>query len=100
MEGKVIHVAGFPVRVGSECKQVCAWCGLVLADLDYRSTAQPAGQTGDPWHPFEMGALVDVQKDGPRTLSAVVPHEDGKPMPAGFCGDEGKARLRLMDTVL
>jgi hypothetical protein len=92
----VIHIAGFPVRVGREARQLCAWCGLMLSDCDYANIAQPEGQTGDPFHPFEVGVLVDVTKNGPVTQSIVLPHKDGGPMPAGFCGDDGKARLRLV----
>lgn len=92
-----IHVAGFPVRVGYEAKQLCAWCGVTLSDCDYRNTMQPEGQTGDPFHPFECGKLVEVTKDGPQTLSVVLPHVDGDQMPAGFCGDLGKARLRVVE---
>ena len=92
----MIHVAGFPVRVGYEAKQLCAWCGVILSECDYRNTAQPDGQTGDPFSPFEVGRLVEVTKDGPCTASVVLPHVDGAPMPAGFCGDLGKARLRLL----
>lgn len=92
-----LHIAGFPVRVGKVARQLCAWCGMSLSDCDYANVAQPEGQTGDPFHPFECGVLVDVRKDGPVTSSVVVPHVDGDKMPAGFCGDGGKARLRAVE---
>jgi hypothetical protein len=82
----VIHIAGFPTRVGTHMRQRCAWCGTVLIDLHLENVAVAAkedGSPGDlPGH-WETGALVAV--DG--GCSYIVRHEDGTKIPDGWCGD-------------
>lgn len=88
-----IHIAGFPVRIGSLKRQRCAWCDAILLDYDLSLIAvAPGGDTAEPRH-WEMGSLVAV--DGPG--SWIVKHEDGSSIPAGWCGDTRPA-LRLVET--
>lgn len=92
----VIHIAGFPVRVGGHKRQRCAWCGVLLVDsIDDQLACTPPPPPGERvelahWQP---NALVRV--DGP--MSSIVTHVDGDPIPAGWCGDEGKTRLRVVE---
>jgi hypothetical protein len=86
-----IHIAGLPVRVGAIAMQRCAWCGAVLSDCDYANTMSTSSD--DPFTPFSAGHLVEVVFDGPNTVTTLLQHIDGSPMPAGFCGDDGP-RLR------
>jgi len=89
-----VHIAGFPVRVGTRKRQRCAWCGEVLIDEDLKNVAvYPPPKDGEELvaH-FEPNALVAV--DGPG--SWIVRHEDGAPLPAGWCGDE-RPPLRLVE---
>ena len=93
---KVIHIAGFCVRIGSQERQRCAWCGAVLIDYDYANIAvalNPDGSVPDVGGGFALGVLVAV--DG--GCKYIVPHEDGAQLPAGFCGDDGRARLRVVE---
>lgn len=86
-----IHIAGFPVQIGSKYRQRCAWCDAILIDGDLSLEMVPDGQTGGPGK-YESGALVEVQKDGPCTVSAIVPHEDGTELPANACVGPPKLR--------
>lgn len=86
-----IHIAGFPVRVGNRQRQRCAWCGVVLIDDDLANMAVFPADAPIEGSKFEPNALVAV--DGPG--SWIVRHENGAPLPAGWCGDE-KTPLRLV----
>jgi hypothetical protein len=88
----MIHIAGFPVRVGNHKRQLCAWCGFRLVDIDLANCASSDGAEPGHWEP---NALVRVI-DGNPTAFIVVKHVDGEAIPAGWCGDEGKARLRAV----
>lgn len=84
-----IHFAGHPVRVGSRCRQRCAWCGFVIEDLDLRDVMVPSRADGSPGEgptPWTSGALVAVSRDG--SFRSVVAHEDGAPLPSETCFDE------------
>jgi hypothetical protein len=83
---KVIHIAGFTVRIGPHLRQRCSWCGAVLTDYDLRNVAvapKEDGSPGDPPGTWETGSLVAF--DG--CCSYIVRHTDGDPIPSGFCGD-------------
>jgi hypothetical protein len=90
--GAKIHIAGFPVRVGNEIRQLCAWCGERIVDLDLSAVMYAPGcETQDERsHFFECNALVAL--DGPATY--VVPHEDGANLPPNCCA--GKPVVRLV----
>lgn len=86
-----IHIAGFPVLVGPLGRQLCAWCGATLFDVDYEremSPLNPDGSRPSGSQPWEAGALiaVDGEPSSPHgRLSYVVPHEDGKQLPVECC---------------
>ena len=93
----MIHIAGQPVQVGSVCRQRCSWCGAVLQEVDLKNVAvHPPPKPGEKLvFEFEVGRLIKVEGTNP-TSYHVLPHNDGDQMPAGFCGDEGKPRLRAV----
>jgi hypothetical protein len=79
-----IHIAGLPVKIGSHGRQLCAWCGATLFDVDHSLEmvpAKPDGSPGEGSMPWETGVLVAV--DGPG--SWLVPHEDGAKLPLESC---------------
>ena len=91
----IIHIAGFPVQIGSKYRQRCAWCGAVLIDGDM-SCEMVATSDGRRTHgpsKYELGALVDVTINGSVTGSAVVAHEDGAQLPANACVGPPKLRV-------
>lgn len=88
----VTHIAGFPVQIGTKYRQRCAWCEAVLVDGDLAQEMVAAGSTGE-YRPFEIGALVDVAREGPVTRTMVVPHVDGEQLPANACVGPPKLRL-------
>lgn len=77
-----IHFAGLDVRVGDHLRQLCAWCGHRLVDLDLARVAVPVDQPGPPatWPP---GALVAVVG----RAAWVVDQTDGDQIPPGTCHD-------------
>lgn len=82
---KTIHIAGFPVRVGNDFRQRCAWCGVVLIEYDYTRIAWTLPADGSPGEPpggVEIGLLFAV--DG--NCSYIVQHEDGAKLPREWCG--------------
>ncbi len=93
-----IHIAGLCARVGSQQRQRCAWCGEVIDDTDLASIAvalNPDGSVPDVSGGFEIGVLVAVSDGNPR-CTYIVRHEDGAQLPAGWCGDDGKPKLRAV----
>lgn len=84
MADRIVHIAGFPVRVGTKRRQICAWCGKSLIDLDVNLIAVPEGQSPEP-HFWPTGELVDVATGGGFTQQTLVPHKDGDPLPARAC---------------
>jgi hypothetical protein len=84
---EIIHIAGGVVHVGSKLRQLCAWCGYALIDVDLSGmvTTDPDGIYGT-WAP---GALVAV--DGPG--SWVVPCETGDTLPLRCCASQRKLEL-------
>lgn len=80
----IIHIAGFPVKVGTKVRQLCAWCGEALQDADLRNIAvapKADGSPGDSFTPWETGVLVAVNG----SHSWVEPHKDGDPIPKECC---------------
>lgn len=73
-----VHIAGFPVRIGNELRQRCAWCGERLIDEDLSCLASP---DGSPFGTWEVGVLVAVEGKH----SYVVPHVDGATVPSDCC---------------
>lgn len=90
---KVIHIAGAVVKVGAVSRQRCAWCGVMLDELDLRNVAWEGDN--EPTCGFTPLALISVEGVNPTSYS-VVEHVDGGQIPAGFCGDEGKPRIALV----
>lgn len=92
---KVIHIAGAVVKVGAVSRQRCAWCGVMLDELDLRNAAWE-GDDGPPPCGFEPLALISVEGVNP-TSYGVVEHVDGGQIPAGFCGDaDDGPRIKLV----
>jgi len=91
-----IHIAGFPVRVGTVQRQRCAWCGEVLIDYDLANMMVAPGD-GAPAGPnvWAIGKLVAIDNQPGLRGSWIVRHEDGDNLPAGWCGDE-RPQLRLV----
>lgn len=91
---RTIHIAGFVVRVGNVLRQRCAWCGhlLIERDFDREMVAPGCEDRADGW---AVNALVAEESGNPR-VQYVVAHVDGEAIPAGWCGDEGKPRLRAL----
>lgn len=90
-----IHIAGFPVQIGSKYRQRCAWCGAILIDGDMSQEMVSTGDGASPSGPgkYEMGALVEVYTAGAMTQTAVVAHEDGTQLPANACVGPPKLRV-------
>lgn len=81
-----IHIAGWPVKVGSRGRQLCAWCGVVLFDVDHDRIMVASG--GDGPRPWEVGELIATDGYDPRypvAVAHVVPHEDGAQLPLNCC---------------
>ena len=83
----MVHIAGFPVQIGSKYRQRCAWCDVVLIDGDLSCEATAPSDhphAACPRH-YDLGALVEVTQNGACTMFAVVPHEDGAKLPLNSC---------------
>lgn len=91
-----IHIAGFPLRVGDQVRQRCAWCGEILLDDDLSSMASTDGSR--PYMVFEPNDLIEVNEDpGVRSWSVVAP-VDGQ-LPAGCCAKQpAPPKMRLIKT--
>jgi len=74
-----IHIAGFPVKVGSKGRQLCAWCGFVLFDVDHAQIAVAPGCEGP--RPWDVGELIEVNGN----VQGLIPHKDGAPLPLNCC---------------
>jgi len=96
---KVIHIAGFPVRVGRFFRQRCAWCGAVLIDYDLDRTmvavSCEVGEKAFDVAAYDVGVLVEVSGLNP-VMSRVVEHVDGDDLPVGACANPYPARLELL----
>lgn len=80
MTNPVVHIAGLPVRIGGQLRQLCAWCSAVLIDEDLsRSVGLPGQEGGPPAWP--AGELVRCQGN----LTVVVEHMDGADVPGDCC---------------
>lgn len=77
----VVHIAGLDVRVGSQLRQRCGWCGAVIIDVNLANIMTLEGdEMGYPT--WKVGGLVAV--DGNATY--IVEHTDGEQLPAECCG--------------
>ena len=77
----MIHIVGLDIRIGTRVRQRCAWCALVIEDVDLSLLMSPAGSP--PWRPWNPGELLDVTGN----VRSVVKHEDGSALPDGMCVD-------------
>jgi len=79
----IVHIAGFPIRVGTHVRQRCAWCPHVLIDANEANVAvYPAPKPGEQLiTTYQLGALVEV---GPG-FTALRQHEDGAQLPPESC---------------
>ncbi len=82
---KATHIAGFPVRIGLKRRQRCAWCDVILIDVDLACIAVPEGQSLEPAF-FETGELIEVVTGEGFRSQTLVSHEDGAPLPRDACG--------------
>jgi hypothetical protein len=76
-----VHIAGIQVKVGSRVRQRCAWCGVVLDDVDLNLVAVPVDQPDGGVPEWRVGSLVAI--DGGMAWS--VQHEEGDAVPEGCC---------------
>jgi hypothetical protein len=84
----MIHIVGLDIRIGARVRQRCAWCGIVIEDVDLANMMSPAGSP--PWRPWNPGELLEVTGN----MRSVVRHEDGSPLPDGMCVDVDIPRKR------
>lgn len=80
---RVVHIVGFSVTVGTRTRQLCAWCGEKLYDLDLANVAVfPAPKSGE-----QIGAKFEIGKLLAREGNAwwVLDHADGERLPADAC---------------
>lgn len=83
-----LHIAGYPVEVGNQIRQRCAWCGEILLALDQsRAIASPDGTPARPPEVWTMGAVVAM--DGGRAW--LHPHEEGATLPPESCAHPASA---------
>lgn len=97
---RVIHIAGVEVQVGQIIRQRCSWCGVMLSEVDLQNDAWAPNEDGsvpDPVSGWGYEKLVFMEGVNPVHMG-VIEHVNGDQMPAGFCGDEGKPRLRAVET--
>lgn len=80
----MIHIAGSHVQIGDRLRQRCAWCGATLIDYELGRIMIPMDGPERPGPPatWAVGELIAV--DG--SVSYVVGHRDGDPLPEGACG--------------
>jgi hypothetical protein len=98
---RTIHIAGFPVRIGPHCRQLCAWCGEKLVDANFDLVmVAPISEVTPDFIPgfWEMGALVAVDRseETRAALSTLVSHAEGDPLPAGSCFRREHPSIRLV----
>lgn len=92
-----IHIAGFPVQATHGARQLCAWCGYVLIDIDgSEQTVLSKEESAPPVRFWETGILVKVHPKGQWVVREHV--FDGKKyMPKGSCLDLPRPRhLKLV----
>jgi hypothetical protein len=79
-----IHIAGYPLKIGTKGRQLCAWCGERLFDVDHANemcAPNADGSPGEGSRPWEPGTLIAHEGNG----WWVVPHEDGAQIPPRAC---------------
>jgi len=78
-----IHIAGFPVRIGNKGRQLCAWCGFILFDVDHSNVMVAPNEDGSVWSPspWPVGQLISVSEN----VMTVIPHKDGDDIPLQCC---------------
>lgn len=72
--GRIVHVAGLVVNIGSLRRQRCAWCGIPIEDVDL---AQVATSTPGPLPTWPVGALIAFDGAGRYVVQADVTSVDG-----------------------
>lgn len=88
----LVHIAGHVVRICGRKRQLCAWCGFLLVDVDLANSFTSDG--AEPGH-WGRGAFVQIgEYAGGSTFASVVVVPDGL-VPDGWCGED-KPRLRLV----
>lgn len=86
-----IHIAGPDLRVGSKLRQLCAWCGHVLIDMDLDCIAVSPNADGSPGSgPGTWAVFALVAVDG---NAALVVADDGGPLPLRCCASQRKLTL-------
>ncbi len=83
----IVHIAGFAIQVGSELRQLCAWCGHRLIDVDLSCVAAPMKEDGSPPDPYSTwapDALVEWEETPGCVRTSVVNAVDGN-LPPNCC---------------
>lgn len=79
----MIHIAGLPIRIGHQKRQLCAWCGMFLVVEDLGGLFVMEGHQVPYWPPGTL--LRTVMTEQPYVYT-VVEYKDGDAVPAGWCG--------------
>lgn len=66
-----IHIVGIDVRVGTRVRQRCAWCGVVLEDVDLEAVQVLVEDADKPYPMWPVGALLAVDN----VMSYVFEHD-------------------------
>ena len=93
----VTHIVGHAVVVqGHLCRQRCAWCGVMLVDVDAELIATTGSVNYDPF--FTIGALLEVESIGPVTRWSIVEAHGGI-LPDNACTPARPRALKLVPNV-
>lgn len=84
----IVHIAGHDIQVGPHLRQRCAWCGGVLIDVNLSRISVPVGQEGD-YPTWPTGALIEINGLGGTSMTTVLEHADGDPVPDTCCAKLG-----------
>lgn len=92
-----IHIAGMSVFVNSKGRQICAWCGHVLFDVDLADVMVAPNADGSPGQgprPWKQGDLIAI--DGsPPVVSYRVVEVEGDELPRECCAAQ-RTPLRVV----
>ena len=85
----IVHIAGHAIQVGPHVRQRCSWCGAVLVDEDETRIAvaitdeDPDPEVRIPTWP--TGELIEITGLGGTSMTTVLEHADGDPVPDHCC---------------
>lgn len=80
-----VHIAGIPIRVESELRQLCAWCGYRLIDMNLEHIAAPNGLSEIGAGPLTWSPNALVAVDGPVQWLVQLDEGPGARLPRECC---------------